>query len=145
MRVTRRPARAGDQDFARTVHHLAYRSVVEDQFGRWDEGEQTAYFDAAWPQHDHEIIEWEGSACGYAAVQIAEEVVHVHELVLHPDHQNKGIGTAIVTEAIAMARDRRASVELRVLHRNRAVELYERLGFREYGKTATHRLLRLTP
>ena len=31
----------------------------------------------------------------------------------------------------------------RVLRENRAVDLYERLGFEEYGQTATHRLMRI--
>jgi ribosomal protein S18 acetylase RimI-like enzyme len=143
VNFTRRPARASDQEFARSVHHLAYRDVVADQFGRWDEAEQTAYFDAAWPQHDHEIIECGGVACGYVAIEVAEDAVHVHELVLHPDFQGRGLGTAALSEAIESARARGLPVDLRVLHRNRAVDLYLRLGFVEYGQTPTHRLLRL--
>ena len=144
MSFTRRPAQATDQEFARALHHVAYRDVVEDQFGQWDEGEQSAYFDAAWPQHEHEIVECDGVPCGYVAIEIAEDAVHVHELVVHPDYQGRGFGTAALSEAIESARARGLPVELRVLHRNRAVDLYLRFGFAEYEQTPTHRLLRLT-
>ena len=144
MNFTRRPALAADQAFARDVHHIAYRDVVEDQFGRWDEAEQTAYFDTAWPQHEHEIVECEGVPCGYVAIEVAKDAVHVHELVLHPDYQGRGFGTQALSEAIESARIRGLPVELRVLHQNRAVNLYRRLGFVDYDQTPTHRLLRLT-
>jgi ribosomal protein S18 acetylase RimI-like enzyme len=143
--LNRRAASAADQDFARNVNHLAYRDVVEDQFGPWDEDEQSAYFDAAWPQRSHEIIESDGEACGYVAIEVDDDAVQVHELVLHPDLQNRGTGTAVLSDAIECARRRGTAVELRVLHRNRAFELYTRLGFAQYGSTPTHRLLRLTP
>jgi ribosomal protein S18 acetylase RimI-like enzyme len=145
MYIDRRPASSADQDFARRVHHFAYQDVVEAQFGRWDEDEQTAYFDSTWPRHDHEIIEFDGAPCGYVAIEVDDDAVHVHELVVHPEYQNHGIGTTVLSDAIACARERDTVVELRVLHRNRAVELYLRLGFEEYGTTDTHRLLRLTP
>lgn len=143
--LTRRPATPEDKEFARLVHHLAYHEVVLHQFGRWDEREQDAYFAAAWPKHDHEIVEWNGEACGYVAVELGCRRVDVHELVLHPDHHNRGIGTTILLEAVSAAGSLGASVHLQVLHANRAVALYERLGFEQSGETATHRQMRLIP
>ena len=44
MNVTRRPAREPDTEFARQIHHLAYRDVVERQFGPWVEADQDNFF-----------------------------------------------------------------------------------------------------
>jgi hypothetical protein len=63
---------------ARTIRRI---DVVENSSGRSDELKQTAYFDAAWPQHDHEIIERQEAPRGYVAVESVDDAVHVHELV----------------------------------------------------------------
>ena len=145
MVVTRRPTTAADRVFARRVHHLAYRDVVERQFGRWDEGEQDAYFETAWPKHEHEILEWDGEPCGYLAVEVDAAKVIIHELVLHPDHQNRGIGTAVLLETVSLGRDLGVPVHLQVLQESHAGRLYERLGFEECGRTTTHRLMYQRP
>ena len=133
-----------DQDLARRVHHLAYHDVVERQFGGWDDNEQDVY-EAAWTKHDHEILEWNANACGYLAVEVGPAGVDIHELVVHPDYQNRAIGTGVVREAISLARERGVPALLHVLLENRAARLYERLGFQECGRSATHRVMRLTP
>ena len=54
--VSRRPATAADMDFARSVHHRAYRDVIERQYGPWDKETQDRLFDAAWsaaPSRNH--------------------------------------------------------------------------------------------
>ncbi len=139
---TRRLASPGDYAFARQVHHLAYRDVVERQFGEWDEQRQDRSFDGAWSQRDHEIIEWDAVRCGYAAVEYSAAQADVHELVLHPDYQGRGIGTAFLHQTISRADELGVPVYLQVLHENPAANLYERLGFEEYDRTSTHRLMR---
>lgn len=140
--LTRRLASPGDYAFVRQVHHLAYREVVERQFGEWDEQQQDGFFDGAWPHRDHEIIEWDGEPCGYAAVEYGAARADIHELVLHPDYQGRGMGTAFLHQTISRANELGVRVYLQVLRENRAGDLYERLGFEEYGQTATHRLMR---
>lgn len=143
MALTWRPATAADEEFARRVHHLAYRDVVQSQFGEWNEGQQDAYFRDAWPRRPHEIVEWDGKPCGYVAVEFSATRADIHELVLHPEYQNQGIGTAILGETISRARALDLPVYLQVLRENRAAGLYERLGFEEYDQTLTHSLMRL--
>jgi ribosomal protein S18 acetylase RimI-like enzyme len=128
--LTRRPATVRDKEFARCVHHLAYRDVVERQFGGWDENEQDAYFETAWSKHDHDIVEWNGEACGYFAVEMRATRVDIHELVLDPTYQNRGIGSDLLAEVVSIARGLGVPVHLRVLHKNQAVHLYERFWIR---------------
>ena len=89
------------------------------------------------------MIEWNGEPCGYTRVEFWATRTEVHELVLLPDHQNRGIGTAILRQTIARANELGVPICLQVLRENRAAVLYERLGFEEHGQTATHRLMRM--
>ncbi len=125
------------------MHHIAYRDVVERQFGGWDDSQQDAYFESTWPQHDHEIVEWDGEPCGYVAVEFGATRVELHELVLDPAYQNRGIGTTIVIDTVTRARQIGLPSFLQVLRENRAARLYERFGFEEYEQTPTHRRMRL--
>lgn len=144
MGLLRRPATPDDQSAARRIHHLAYREVVERQFGRWDEAVQDSYFDDTWPLHEHDMLELDGWTCGYFAVEIGADGVDVHELVLHPAYQGRGIGTQLLLEAIDQAHRLKLPVRIQVLLENhRAARLYQRLGFIECGMTETHRQLRL--
>ncbi len=144
MEHQRRKAVPDDQPVARRVHHLAYQEVVERQFGRWDEEEQDAYFDNAWPLHEHDMLEVDGATLGYVAIEFGTDAVDVHELVLHPSYQGRGIGTRLLNETVDQARRLRLPVRIQVLLKNdRAARLYQRLGFGDYGVTETHRQMRL--
>jgi ribosomal protein S18 acetylase RimI-like enzyme len=140
MDVARRMATTDDEALARRMHHAAYRDVVERQFGYWDEAEQDSHFARAWNEHDHDILQCADTPCGYAAIELCRHAIVVHELVLHPDFQGQGIGTQVLLETIRRAQSLDVPVRLKVLHANdRATRLYERLGFRERGTTASHR------
>jgi GNAT superfamily N-acetyltransferase len=138
VQVTHRPAGEPDTEFARRCHHLAYRDAVERQFGPWDEARQDRFFAAAWRAHRHEILLCDGRPCGYACIEERADDVHVRELVVHPDFQNRGVGTAVPRATIARARARGVPVRLGTFAVNRAADLYRRMGFHETVRTATH-------
>ena|ERR1700722_2436375 len=141
MRLTTRPATDSDTAFARETHHGAYRDVVIAQFGAWDDVEQARYFDNDWRDAKFDIILSDDTPCGYAAVEHRANDVHVRELVIHPRWQSQGIGTAFLKRVMESAAQKGLPVRLGTFHRNRALKLYQRLGFREIGRTGTHVLL----
>lgn len=141
MNLARRPATESDTDFARQVHHRAYREVVERQFGPWVEDEQDRFFAGDWAGGGFEIVLCDGTPCGYVCVEDRGDDVLVRELVLLPEFQGHGVGTAILREVIDLARSRRVRVRLGTFYQNRAVALYRRLGFQEIGRTQTHVLM----
>ena len=71
--------------------------------------------------------------------------MHVRTLVIHPQFQNHGIGTAFLRNVCDQAAARGVAVRLGVFHENRAIALYKRLGFREFDRTETHVLMQWTP
>ena len=127
-----------DMDFARSVHHRAYREVIERQYGPWDEANQDRYFDSAWSKETHEIILFDGVRCGYSCVENQNDAIYLRELVIDPDFQNRGIGTHILRNLIDRAIERDVPLRLRTQIVNRAANLYRRMGFRETDRTESH-------
>jgi ribosomal protein S18 acetylase RimI-like enzyme len=139
--LNRRPAAPADAEFARDAHHRAYRGVVERQFGRWNLEEQDGFFDGNWATGGFDVLLCDGTPCGYVAVERRSDDVYLRELVIVPEFQNRGIGSAVLADTFALADQGGVPVRLQVLHENRSRALYERLGFRETGRTSTHVLL----
>src|SRR5690349_7204800 len=102
MPLTRRPATSSDTDLARAIHHAAYRPVVERQFGPWDDALQDRLFALDWePEAGFEILLYDGRPCGYTCIVDRPDDLHVREIVVAPEFQGRGIGAALLREAVA--------------------------------------------
>ena len=143
--VATRPATAADTEFARVAHHAAYRGVVEQQFGPWDEVAQDGHFAGDWDPAATEVVLVGGVPAGYWVVEERGEDVHVRELVLDPSWQGRGVGTELLRRAQRRAAARGVPVRLGTFAANRARSLYERLGFRECGREGPHVLYEWQP
>ena len=143
--LIRRHATEDDRDALRKIHHAAYHDLIVRIFDPWQEARQDRHFDAAWDRASHDSLYVDGSLVGYCSVEDGDGVVHVHELVIDPAFQGRGIGSALLKEVMAAASDRQLPVHLQTHHNNRAAELYRRLGFVETGHTETNRLFEWTP
>jgi len=143
--ISRRLANAEDYGFARQAHHRAYRDVVVRQFGEWDENAQDKFFESGWSNSSHEIILCDGMPCGYCSRIENENSITLNELVLLPEFQGQGIGSAILSETIEKAKTENKPASLQVLKENRAAELYQRTGFKIVGETETHYKMEFDP
>jgi GNAT superfamily N-acetyltransferase len=141
MIVSKRQATEIDREFVRSVHHRAYRDVIERQYGPWDEAEQDRLFDAVWVAAAHEIVLCDPVACGYCRIEFSDHAIVVHELVIDPNFQGRGIGTCIMESVFKDAAKRAVPVRLQTQLLNRAANLYRRLGFVERGRTDRHILM----
>jgi ribosomal protein S18 acetylase RimI-like enzyme len=143
--LTRRVATGADRNFAREIHHAAYRDVVVRQFGSWDDALQDAFFEKGWAAKTHDLLICEDQPCGYIVVECRDDHVFLAELVLLPKFQNRGIGSAILSETLALAASKSLPLKLQTHLCNRAKALYERHGFKEYARTNTHILMSRDP
>ncbi len=141
MKITKRPALVADTDFARTVHHHAYRDVIVRQYGLWEEEAQDGFFKNYWDPPMFEIILCDGVPCGYTRIEDRSDDIHIRELAISPEFQGLGIGTQILHDVIERAKVRHVPISLKTQRVNRAAYLYRKLGFREVERTETHILL----
>ncbi len=145
MTIELREARESDREFARRTHHAAYRDVVERQFGPWDEGQQDQFFGNAWDSTKTRVLVCDGVDRGYCVIEHRPGDIHLRELVIHPEHQRRGIGSGLLHRLQAEARAREVPIRLGTFHENRARRLYRRMGFRQIGATETHVLMEWRP
>lgn len=96
MEISRRAATAEDYDLARRWHHAAFRDVVLRQFGTWDEARQDDFFDDAWTPEAKEIIVVDGVESAYCVVEHRDNTIYLVDLVISPEYQCRGIGSAIL-------------------------------------------------
>ena len=144
-KITLRPATVLDTEFARSVHHAALRDVVCRQFGLWDELAQDKYFADGWQPGLFQIVLYEGDRCGYLRVETRADQLMIHEINLHPDVQNRGIGTSLLQDVLAASSKGRKPVHLQVLRENKAAGLYRELGFTEIDRNSTHIKMQYDP
>jgi len=125
----------------RTVHHQAYRDVVERQFGIWDPSFQDRHFAEAWAHGNYSVVLYEGQRCGYVALDQFADHLYVREIVMSPAFQGRGVGTALLERLLRRAGEQDLPVRLQTLHANhRAAALYRRLRFEQVGSSSTHLL-----
>ncbi len=142
MEIEITPARPSDREFARQLNHAAYRDVVTRQFGRWNEADQDLRFADKWEQGGFRIVRLAGEPVGAVWTTVEPDDLFINDLQVLPARQGAGIGAAVVERVIAEADALGQPVRLQVLRANRARALYERLGFRVYGETELHFLMR---
>jgi len=148
MRFTLRPATTDDRDWLFALRHATMRPYVEETWHAWDDAVQRTRFEAALALEltDLQIIVTGGRDAGLLHVQHDADGVFLANIQVHPDFQNRGLGTAVIRALLGDAQARREPVRLQVLKVNRAAcRLYQRLGFAVTGETEHHVLLMWRP
>lgn len=145
MDLVLRPAAPQDEPWARELNSAAYRAVIERQFGFWNDRDQQRQFEDKWAQGQYQLICLAGVPVGVLWAAVDVDHVFINELLILPEQQGLGIGTQVLRDVLGDASARNVPVRLKVLLRNRARALYERLGFKVEAVTATHFLMTWTP
>ncbi|MES2626437.1 MAG: GNAT family N-acetyltransferase [Pseudomonadota bacterium] len=138
-----RPANNSDYEYAKRVHHTAYREMIVKQFGKWEEHVQDHFFDKSWNSLSYDIIIFENEPCGYCSIQESENAIQLMEFAVDISKQAKGIGSMLLAKFKEMGREKRKVAQLNVMKTNeKAKALYERLGFSVYGENHFQFLMR---
>jgi GNAT superfamily N-acetyltransferase len=127
-----RGARRNDEDFLFALHRDAMAAYVDQTWG-WDEQWQRAHFAATYAPERQAVIVRGGTVLrevGRISLTRHWRKIFLRDIELMGPERNHGVGTAIITAVVALARDSDRYVELRVLRCNPAQRLYARLGFR---------------
>lgn len=133
-----RLAISDDSEFAYQTKRAAFKVYVDQVWG-WDEDQQRELHDARFSAQDFRVIQVDGIDVGILAMEQKPECIKVNQIFIHPDHQNKGYGTACMKELIHEANKDALPIQLQVMKVNHsAITFYKRLGFDEVGETETH-------
>jgi ribosomal protein S18 acetylase RimI-like enzyme len=128
IEIQLRQASDEEQDWLFVLHIAAFRDYVEQRYGRWDDVEQRALFDRRDPRNTIEVVSSAGVDVGACHWRLEDDYLYIELLEIHPDHQGRGIGTAVLSKQLARS-DWPTTVRLSTRQGNPAKRLYERLGF----------------
>ncbi len=152
--VTLHLVAADDEAFLYQV----YASTREEELAqlRWTEAEKTAflrmqftaqhhYYHEHFPGASFQIILLDGHSIGRLYVSRSANEILVIDIALLPEYRSRGIGGAILREILAEAAQSGKPVHIHVEHFNRALRLYERLGFSKIGGDSVYSLMEWRP
>jgi GNAT superfamily N-acetyltransferase len=142
-----RPAIAADESFLYRV----YASTREDelQLVDWNDAQKTALltmqFNAqrssyrqGFPGSGYDVISLGEQPVGRLFVLRGTAAIRVVDLGLLPEFRNRGIGGAFLNAVLNEAAEAGKPIRLHVESFNRAMKLYERLGFSAVGINGIH-------
>ncbi len=146
-RLTFRPAEADDEPFLRQVFDSTRESIIE--FLDWDARRESAFlamqylaqsshYRRAFAGSGYDVIELDRRPVGRIFVHRGPEEVRVVDVGLLPQHRGRGIGGAVLLAVMAEAAEAGRPVRLQTDPSNRALRLYERLGFVRVATTGIH-------
>src|SRR5271170_700343 len=88
---------------------------------------------AAFPEAVDQIVCLEGVAVGRMLVAEEPAATRLVDIALLEERRNMGIGSGLVLELLRQCESQKRPVRLQVLQGNRAIRLYQRLGFVQTG------------
>ena len=149
-----RPAVAGD----RALLFSVYASTRAEELAvvPWTGAEKDAFLrqqfeaqDAHYRQHHAGaaflVIEADGVPAGRLYVARWPREIRIIDIALLPAHRRRGLGTAILDDLLAEATATGKLVSIHVERNNRALRLYERLGFHTAADRGVYLLLERGP
>jgi GNAT superfamily N-acetyltransferase len=99
---------------------------------------QQHFYEAEYKRAADEMVLWENTPAGYLIVERHEHEIRCIDVALLPEYRNQGIGTFLIRKLQNEARRERKPLRLQVIRFNRAVNLFERVGFVRTSETGTH-------
>jgi ribosomal protein S18 acetylase RimI-like enzyme len=93
---------------------------------------------ARFPHPEHFIVEFCRQAAGRLLLNRQASELRIVDIAIIPELQRQGIASAVLKSLIAEAEAAGMPLRLSVWHSNPALGLYQRLGFCEAARSATH-------
>jgi ribosomal protein S18 acetylase RimI-like enzyme len=148
--VKLRPETIADEKLLRTLY--ASSRADEMAFLPWSVEQKTVFLDRQfdlqrkhfqeiYPNADFAIILVENNPAGRWYLYRGSQVIHIIDISLLPEYRNKGVGSNLLKSLMTEARINQKSVRLNVESANRAVRLYQRLGFIASEECGIHQLM----
>ncbi len=139
------PATAADAEFIYATLREGMREYVAETWGEWDEAWQRESFESGFDAAVHRVVSLDGQDVGFIAVREDAGAIWLDRIYIAAAHRNRGLGSALVRDLLALAAGRNLPLRLRVLRANPARRVYERLGFAQSGESATHYEMEVRP
>lgn len=102
---------------------------------------QATYYEKTYPEASFQVIERDGVSIGRLYVARWEKEIRIVDITLLPQSRGSGIGTSLLRQLQAEARSAGKSLTIHVERFNRALALYQRLGFNQVEDKGVYLLM----
>ncbi len=152
--ITLRPATPRDAGLLRRVHastraeelaQVAWGPGQQEQFLMMQFDLQDAGFRRAFPDATYDVVEVAAVPVGRLYVDRTEECLRIIDIALLPEARGAGVGARLIEQVQQEAGASARAVSLHVARRNRAGNLYRRLGFEIVSEDDVYQLLEWRP
>ena len=144
--ITLQPVTDSDEDFLLELYKSSRGDDLrglgwsEDGISEFLEMQHEAHCNL---QNDHEhvsdqLVLIDGKRIGRLSIEALAGEIRCLDLALLPEYRNQGVGTLLIHRLQAQATSAGCALHLQVIRFNRAVNLFERLGFQRTSETGTH-------
>jgi GNAT superfamily N-acetyltransferase len=120
------------------LRQLGWDEDRVSEFLSFQHDAQELFYQTDHEQASDEIVLVAGQPAGRLIVEQRENEIRCIEIALLPAHRGAGAGTRMLRELQAQARQTNKPLRLQVIRFNRAITLFERLGFERTSETGTH-------
>ncbi len=139
MKYNLRKCTFDDIDFIFELKKLCLKWYIEIVYG-WDDKSQYNKTKNELNRNIEymKIICVDDMAVGVTTLSEEDGCYRVGLTMIHPDYQNKGIGSAVIRDYINLAEKDNKRIIIKTYKDNPAQNLYKRLGFKVYNEDSTH-------
>ncbi|MEM7463679.1 MAG: GNAT family N-acetyltransferase [Pseudomonadota bacterium] len=131
-----RSAELADYPFVEAIYLNSMGTMLK-QLGCWDENYRRGAFHRAYRRSEASIITLAGRDIGWMQISERDFDINLAQIQILDPYCGKGIGTALIRDLMERAGQRGKSVSLSAVRANRAIDLYQRLGFKIINPDAT--------
>lgn len=145
--ISLRPATSEDEGFLLEVYKssrgddLRELGWTEDRISEFLDMQyeaQQRFFASEYRRAVDQIVLWEGEPVGRLIVEPRDHEIRCVDVALVPERRNVGIGSLLIRKLQDEAKSQKRPLRLQVIRFNRAVNLFERMGFVRTSETGTH-------
>ena len=128
-----------DLDFILDLKTLGMKWYIEKLYG-WDleKQKQLTLHELEENLGGMNVIVVDGKDVGITTLIETKDYYEVGLIIVHPDYQNKGIASKIISEYINFANNNEKRIVIKTYKGNPAQRLYLKLGFQIYKTDETH-------
>ena len=124
---------------------LGWDEATREAFLRMQHAAQRRHYLTHFGDASFQVILFRGEPAGRLYVGRWDQEIHLIDIALLPEHRGAGIGSYLIQGLLDEAAAAGKPVRIHVEQFNRALGLYERLGFRKIGENGIYWLMEWSP
>jgi ribosomal protein S18 acetylase RimI-like enzyme len=129
LRIDLRAATERDYAFAARLYVATMKPLLQ-KLEAWDAADLLGRFKSSFDVARVRIIQVDGRDAGFLQTSETESEINLDQIHLLRSYRSRGVGSQLIRDLQRAAAAKRKALALAVVHGNRALGLYRRLGFR---------------